>query len=41
MAPKIRACLLYLERGGGRAVITSPEQLERAVEGRAGTVIVA
>jgi len=41
MAPKIRACLLYLERGGIRAVITSPEQLEHAVEGRAGTVIVA
>lgn len=40
MAPKIRAVLSYLEQGGPRAVITSPEKLELAVEGLAGTVIV-
>ncbi len=39
MAPKIRAVAGYLERGGSRAVITCPEQLELAVEGRAGTVV--
>jgi carbamate kinase len=41
MAPKIAAAIRYLERGGKRAVITSPEQLERAVDGLAGTSIVA
>jgi carbamate kinase len=41
MAPKIRAVLSYLEHGGREAVITCPEELEDAVEGRAGTRIVA
>jgi carbamate kinase len=41
MAPKIRAVLRYLEHGGREAVITCPEELEEAVEGRAGTRIVA
>jgi len=40
MAPKIAAAIRYLERGGKRAVITSPEQLEQAVDGLAGTAIV-
>ena len=40
MAPKIRAVIHYLERGGTRAIITCPEQLEQAVAGRAGTEIV-
>jgi carbamate kinase len=41
MAPKIRAVLRYLEHRGREAVITCPEELEEAVEGRAGTRIVA
>ncbi len=40
MAPKIEACIGYLEAGGGEAVITSPEHLELALLGRAGTHIV-
>jgi carbamate kinase len=39
MAPKVRAILQYLEAGGRRGVVTSPEHLEAAVEGRAGTII--
>lgn len=40
MGPKIDACIQFLERGGQAAVITSPEQIEDALEGRAGTWIV-
>ncbi len=40
MAPKIQACIWYLERGGTEAIITSPELLERAVAGEGGTRIV-
>jgi len=40
MQPKIEACIWYLERAGGRAIITSPDQMEAALDGRAGTVIV-
>ncbi len=40
MAPKIEACIGFLERGGGEAVIASPENLELALMGRAGTHIV-
>jgi carbamate kinase len=40
MAPKIEACIGFLERGGGEAVISSPENLELALKGRAGTHIV-
>ena len=39
MGPKIEAALRYLDGGGTRVVITSPDQLEDAVEGRAGTII--
>lgn len=39
MAPKIHAAIAFLEHGGRRAVITSPERLEDAVAGRAGTTI--
>jgi carbamate kinase len=39
MAPKIRAALRYLEAGGRRVVITCPDELERAAEGGAGTVL--
>lgn len=40
MAPKIRAMVQFLEQGGRRGVITRPQDLEAAVEGRAGTAIV-
>jgi carbamate kinase len=39
MAPKITGIIRYLEHGGKRAVITVPDQIQAAVEGRAGTVI--
>ena len=41
MAPKIEACLEFLERGGSEAIITAPSDLERALAGNAGTRIVA
>jgi carbamate kinase len=41
MGPKIRAAIEFLERGGKEVVITSEEHLEAALEGRAGTHIVA
>ncbi len=40
MAPKIEACVDFLERGGGEAVISSPDNLGLALLGRAGTHIV-
>jgi carbamate kinase len=40
MAPKIQAVIAYLESGGKEALITTPENLERAVAGLAGTRIV-
>jgi carbamate kinase len=40
MAPKIEACIWYLERGGREAVITDPPHLRQAVRGEAGTHIV-
>lgn len=40
MAPKIEACIGYLARGGGQAIISSPENLELALMGKAGTHIV-
>jgi carbamate kinase len=39
MAPKIEACIEFLEHGGGEAVITSPANLEAALAGDAGTRI--
>ena len=41
MAPKIEAVVAFLERGGGRAVITDPDNVERALAGETGTTIVA
>lgn len=41
MAPKIEACIEFLERGGREAVITNPENMEQALAGQAGTRIVA
>lgn len=40
MAPKIEACIWFLERGGREAVVTDPENLLKAVRGTAGTHIV-
>jgi carbamate kinase len=40
MAPKIEACLEFLERGGSEAIITAPANLELALAGKAGTRIV-
>lgn len=39
MAPKIQAAMLFLEGGGKEALITNPENLERALEGETGTRI--
>jgi carbamate kinase len=40
MGPKIEAVLRFLEHGGRRALITNPESLPAAIDGRAGTHIV-
>jgi len=40
MGPKITAALGFIERGGPRAVITSLDKLDLALDGRAGTAIV-
>ena len=40
MAPKIGAVIGFLERGGATAVITDPENVERALAGETGTTIV-
>jgi len=37
MGPKIEAVIHFLKRGGRRALITNPESLPRAIEGRTGT----
>ncbi len=42
MAPRIEACIIeaciwFLERGGREAIATDPENLLKAVRGRAGT----
>jgi len=39
MLPKVRAVLRFLERGGRRAVITTPELSEKALAGEAGTQV--
>ena len=39
MGPKVEAALRFVEAGGTRAVITSLENIELAVHGKAGTVI--
>ena len=37
MAPKIQAIVGYLERGGTEAIVTDPENVERALAGETGT----
>jgi carbamate kinase len=39
MAPKIQAIINYLERGGGEAIITNPDNIEQALAGKTGTRI--
>lgn len=39
MGPKIQAVVSFLERGGKQALITNPENLERALNGETGTRI--
>jgi carbamate kinase len=41
MGPKIRAVIQFLEGGGGTAIITDPENVERALAGETGTRIEA
>lgn len=40
MLPKVEAVILFLERGGKKAIITNPESLEEAIMGRTGTHVV-
>lgn len=40
MAPKIQAAIMYLDNGGGAAIITNPENIGRALKGETGTWIV-
>jgi carbamate kinase len=40
MAPKIEACLQFLDHGGSDAIICAPADLELALRGKAGTRIV-
>jgi len=39
MEPKIQAILNYLEQGGKKALITNPQNIERALKGETGTYI--
>ncbi|MFH1263008.1 MAG: carbamate kinase [Pseudomonadota bacterium] len=39
MAPKIQAVVWYLENGGKQALITNPESVGKALQGKAGTWI--
>jgi carbamate kinase len=41
MEPKVRAIIGFLERGGKQALITNPENIERALAGETGTRIVS
>lgn len=40
MAPKVQACIWFIERGGKKALITNPENIGRALRGETGTWIV-
>ncbi|MGD0813143.1 MAG: carbamate kinase [Verrucomicrobiota bacterium] len=41
MLPKVQACIQFIEQGGREALITCPEALAVALEGRGGTRVVA
>ena len=40
MKPKIEAIIQFIEGGGKKAIITSPENLLKSVKGESGTTIV-
>jgi carbamate kinase len=40
MAPKVEACIAFIERGGRQALITNPANMTRALNGETGTWIV-
>ena len=40
MGPKVEAAIQFLEDGGKRALITSTENIERSIHGKAGTEII-
>jgi carbamate kinase len=40
MLPKIQAVVDFLEGGGVQAIITDPEHLAAALQGKAGTSVV-
>lgn len=40
MGPKVEGVIEFLRHGGARALITDPESLPRAIEGRSGTHVV-
>jgi len=39
MRPKIEAALQFLDQGGAKAIITNPEHIFAAMDGRTGTII--
>ena len=39
MRPKVQAVLRFLEHGGRRAIITTPELSEKALAGEIGTQV--
>jgi carbamate kinase len=41
MGPKVEAAIMYIERGGKEAIITSADKLKDALEGTSGTRILA
>ena len=40
MAPKVNACIAFVEKGGERAIISSVHQATSALKGEAGTEII-
>ncbi|PLK20714.1 carbamate kinase [Natronobacterium gregoryi] len=40
MAPKVEACIEFVENGGDRAIITKPETATEALDGETGTKVV-
>ncbi|MDY6765816.1 MAG: carbamate kinase, partial [Candidatus Nanohaloarchaea archaeon] len=41
MRPKVEACIRFIRRGGERAIITMPDDVEAALDGETGTRVVA
>ncbi|MCH7764839.1 MAG: carbamate kinase, partial [Candidatus Marinimicrobia bacterium] len=40
MAPKVNACIAFVEKGGERAIISSVHQATSVLKGEAGTEII-